>query len=83
MPQVHITETDRLNAIFRRAYEARTACPRIHNEEVAHKTGIPSRTLYHRLSDPSSLRVHELRSIAKTTHMSRDEIADFILGKEV
>ncbi len=83
MPKVYLSETDKLNDGFVRAYNARTAFQKLRNYEIAAKTGIALRTLYNRLDDPSGLRVHELRAIARVAGMSRDEIADFILGKGV
>lgn len=85
MPKVYLSEVDKLNDRFVRVYNARTALQKLKNYEVAAKTGVPLRTLYNRLDDPGGLRVHELRAIARATDMSRDEIADFILGnmKEV
>lgn len=82
MPKVYLSETDRLNAVFSRAYGSATAYPKVKNNEVAAKTGIPERTLYTYLKNPSSMRVSDLRAIARVAGLTRENISDFVLGKE-
>lgn len=81
MPTVHLTETDRLNAVFIRAYSDCTYDPKIHNYEVISQTGIPEKTFYRRLRDPSQMRVSELRAIARAVGMKGEDLLHFILGR--
>lgn len=84
MPKVYLSEAERRNAIFVRAYESSIATPKMKNYEVAEKAGMPLRTLYSRLKDPSQLRVSELREIVRVTGIPWESVAAFICGsKEV
>jgi len=61
MPKVKLLEKDMTtNAICERAGHAGLVMP-----EVSKKSGIPQATLYKRLKEPESLKLGELRRLAK------------------
>lgn len=81
MPKVYITEEDRLNEALLNEIGAQAGRKHMTCPQISEKTGISQSTLYHRLKKPDTLRLFELRLLARVLQLSDEQILTAVRGK--
>lgn len=73
MPRLTVSKDEEMNRIIRGSIKNAQELQGVGVEKLSRLTGIPSSTLYHKIRNPESLNVRELRLIFKTLRYKEEE----------
>lgn len=73
MPRLAISKDEEMNRIIRGSIKNAQELQGVGVEKLSRLTGIPLSTLYHKIRNPESLNVRELRLIFRTLRYKEEE----------